>query len=124
MWAEQSENDHKKTDMKNIMEKIGLDKFAHFFAGATIAYTVGNLMALQVGADGWGFAVLALAGLVCAAVAGLSRSCLTASQTGMTCWQRCWAGSCPCWQTPLAHCFACFRAVDKTRTAPFNFLVI
>lgn len=52
MWAEQSENDYKKTDMKNIMEKIGLDKFAHFFAGATIAYTVGNLMALQEGADG------------------------------------------------------------------------
>lgn len=76
MWAEQSENDHKKTDMKNIMEKIGLDKFAHFFAGATIAYTVGNLMALQEGADGWGFAVLALAGLVCAAVAGLIKELL------------------------------------------------
>ena len=76
MWAEQSENDHKKTDMKNIMEKIGLDKFAHFFAGATIAYTVSNLMALQEGADGWGFAVLALAGLVCAAVAGLIKELL------------------------------------------------
>lgn len=58
-------------DFLGKIAAIGLDKFAHFFAGASIAYTVGNVTALRYGADGWGLVLCSVAGTVCAAVCGL-----------------------------------------------------